>query len=228
VDKLPAPRPGARKKAAGVWITRARRPHRVKRRGRGFFTSPAASRNTIVHDCDRDTIGFRDFSPRLPVTTNGNVAAISGLCFARSPRAIVRRVAIGVVESLNGQVIGVAVGNGPSMEVRKRRPRFANGDAFPTVVRIARFPAPGVHVLPANMQARSGHSVRRYARSCAPARLRFAETQVCTAHNPPRAAVTYAVPKRSAARFIAGFVGHTPKPEGFGAKVYQAGILCHV
>ena len=82
----------------------------------------------------RDFCPFRQATPFSQILNNDIVASVTALLFSRCPTAVRRFVVAVIVDAVDGQIVPVAVGHGPGVEIAKHIPFRAYADAARAII----------------------------------------------------------------------------------------------
>jgi len=233
--RLAPPNGGLAEKAA-IRVAFARRKARSYRRLDGLSRISASRVDPCVGNASRDAVLLRHFSKGAPVNVFDSVPLVPRLGEGIRPHAVIRRIALVVVDPLDREVVGITRGNRPPIEGLERRPFLANLYPAASISRVfigVRVVAPRAHVLPCGVEARPRLTVRAEAiarcsaRPGAPTTQRLPRSQVASNDVLGHPAFTNAAPNGSPARGVPNLIYDGPFADAFAGHIDDARVFYH-
>lgn len=229
---LSAPAAGGRDKPT-VGASVLFRPFCAKRRRGGFFFAPSARANAVIHDSNRNAVGFCDLSPRGVLVSHSHNRSIPRLLLVACPPAVLWGVPHGIVFPVDSEARRVTSGHCPIVKGLEIKPLIAHSDSLPAVVLIGFITAAFLHVFPAHVKRRFGQSMRRRSgTNCVPGgfastRLAFAASEVRANHDFYGPALAGASPQRGPTFGVSFLTQNEPGPKRQSRNINKTRIFSH-
>lgn len=169
--------------------------------------------------------------PEPTVRCASHKASIFALLLCSRPSAIFGRIAFGIFDAINREVVSVSGAMRPLAECFVCLPFIADRNvSISWVTETATTPK---HILPYLVKARASLAVASAKRAnsssfLAPATFGFAVPEIGPVYRALRAAFATAIPERAATRGVSVLMKHMPKTKGLAGDVNQSGVLSHV